>query len=82
MTTPESKSDEMLQQLVGKPALREDDAVPEGGIEGVDYVVVANEHAKGHRVLPPNSMMTMDYRPDRINYATDENFIITRVFKG
>ncbi|MEC7760406.1 MAG: I78 family peptidase inhibitor [Pseudomonadota bacterium] len=34
------------------------------------------------RVLEPGSVMTMDYRSDRLNIETDEAGIIVRVFCG
>lgn len=34
------------------------------------------------RVLPPNSIATMDYNPARLNIETDANGIITRVSCG
>lgn len=34
------------------------------------------------RVLPPNSMMTMDYRPDRLNVRVDHTMRVTGVNYG
>jgi len=34
------------------------------------------------RILPPNSMRTMDHNPQRINIDIDENNVITRVWCG
>ncbi len=38
--------------------------------------------SKDFRILGPDSMMTMDYREERINITLDENRICTRVFMG
>jgi len=34
------------------------------------------------RIIPPNSPVTMDHRPDRLNVETDANDIIQRVYCG
>jgi hypothetical protein len=34
------------------------------------------------RVLPPNSMVTMDFRPDRLNVHIDENRVIVSLNWG
>lgn len=34
------------------------------------------------RVLRPDSMMTMDYRPERINFEIGETGLIDRIFCG
>lgn len=34
------------------------------------------------RILPPNGVATMDYNPARLNIATDDRGIITRVSCG
>ncbi len=34
------------------------------------------------RIIGPNSMVTMDHRPDRVNVETDENDVITRIYCG
>ena len=34
------------------------------------------------RILHPDSMMTMDYRPDRVNIYVNEKNIITRITIG
>jgi hypothetical protein len=48
------------------------------GINGV----LESSLPKGTRVLPPNSQMTMDYRPDRLNLMTDEDYIVKSVSFG
>ena len=42
---------------------------------------VAAQDFSGHaavRILPPGSMVTMDYRPDRLNVEHDADGVITR----
>jgi hypothetical protein len=34
------------------------------------------------RVLPPDSMMTMDYRPDRLNVHLDAGNVVTSINFG
>ncbi|PCH66748.1 MAG: hypothetical protein COC12_12535 [Rhodobacteraceae bacterium] len=34
------------------------------------------------RIIPPNSPITQDYRPDRLNVDLDEGGIITRIWCG
>ncbi|WP_241557302.1 I78 family peptidase inhibitor [Croceibacterium ferulae] len=38
--------------------------------------------AENFRWAPPNSAMTMDYRPDRLTVAYDEQMAITRISCG
>ena len=38
--------------------------------------------SKDLRILEPGSMVTMDYRADRLNIDTDEAGIITKVYCG
>lgn len=40
------------------------------------------DHAGPVRVLAPDSMMTMDYRTDRLNVRTDDKGIVTAFFCG
>lgn len=47
----------------------------------VDEAAV-KKFAKSHRILGPNSAMTMDYRQDRINVETDDKGVVVRVFCG
>jgi hypothetical protein len=35
-----------------------------------------------YRILPPGSMMTMDYSPSRVNFELDENGVVKRIFCG
>jgi hypothetical protein len=34
------------------------------------------------RIIPPNSAITQDYRPDRLNVDLDEDGLITRIWCG
>lgn len=34
------------------------------------------------RILPPNSVMTQDFRPDRVNVNLDEAGVIVRIWCG
>ncbi len=34
------------------------------------------------RILSPNSVVTLDHRPDRLNVTHDEDGIITRIYCG
>ena len=34
------------------------------------------------RIIPPGARVTMDFRPDRINFDLDENGVVTRVRCG
>lgn len=34
------------------------------------------------RILPPNSVMTQDFRPDRVNVNLDEDGVIVRIWCG
>ncbi|WP_272003749.1 I78 family peptidase inhibitor [Roseovarius sp. ZX-A-9] len=35
-----------------------------------------------HRIIPPNSAVTLDHRPDRLNVDVDEGGVITRIWCG
>lgn len=46
---------------------------------------IAAQNFSGHaavRILPPGSMVTMDYRPDRLNIEHDASGAITRIACG
>lgn len=44
---------------------------------------VAGQSFEGeHRIIPPNSAVTMDYRAERLNIATDATGKITRIYCG
>jgi len=52
------------------------------GLSRAEAQARVDETGRPARILPPGSMMTMDYRPDRINVELDDNDIVTRVFCG
>lgn len=47
----------------------------------VDEAAV-KETGRVYRILPPNSVMTMDHNPERINVEHDDNKLVTRVWCG
>lgn len=49
---------------------------PEWTGQHVDTIDLSVLGDRPHRVLKPDSMMTMDYLPDRLNIKTDETGII------
>ena len=55
-----------LQHLLGTPFRDDDFASTKGPL----------------RVLPPNSAVTMDHRPDRLNVHMDEDDVIVRIACG
>lgn len=48
---------------------------PRGILDTVDF-------PDGTRILPPDSMATMDFKPDRLNVAIDGNAEVERVYCG
>lgn len=57
---------EDLQDLIGTPS------------SDVDFAALGVPL----RILPPGSMMTMDYRADRLNVELDQDGMITRLWCG
>ncbi|KAL0073239.1 hypothetical protein J3Q64DRAFT_1758406 [Phycomyces blakesleeanus] len=55
-------------KLVGKFILENDEATSLSSDEYVRH----SDLPQPNRVLPPNSIMTMDYRPDRLNIRIDK----------
>lgn len=49
---------------------------PDAGVLGLEKV------PKPFRLIEPNSMVTQDYRPERLNLYLDGNGVITRVTCG
>ncbi|ORX57595.1 hypothetical protein DM01DRAFT_1406133 [Hesseltinella vesiculosa] len=47
-----------------------------------DSVVRRNELPSLHRVLAPNSVCTMDYRPERLNIRVDDSNKVHAVYYG
>ncbi len=64
-------------QSDGAPACAYDDMVG----KKVDEVTL-KASGKIYRVLAPDSMMTMDHNPDRINVVHDKDMIVTKVWCG
>ncbi|KAI8081959.1 uncharacterized protein B0P05DRAFT_538790 [Gilbertella persicaria] len=65
-------------KLVGKVILKDD---VETTLSEGEYVRT-QDLPKLHRVLPPNSMATMDFRPDRLNVQVDHSMRCTGVNYG
>jgi hypothetical protein len=40
------------------------------------------KEAKALRIIPPNSAVTMDHRPDRLNVDIDDQGTVTRIWCG
>lgn len=59
---------------------------PDCGASYAHYLIGQNAHAlplPGNvRVIGPDTIVTFDYRPDRLNLATDNNGTITRAYCG
>lgn len=54
-----------------------------GGLIGRDATVLEGVLIlRQVRVLRPNSMMTMDYRAERLNFQVGEDGTLTRIFCG
>ena len=49
---------------------------------GQDQSALPDPLPNGTRVIPPNSAVTQDYRPDRLNIDLDGSGKITRVWCG
>ncbi|CDS06354.1 hypothetical protein LRAMOSA08882 [Lichtheimia ramosa] len=66
------------KKLMGKVVLKDNEETSLGAHE----VIREKDLPKPHRVLPPNGVMTMDYRPDRLNIFVDENRRVNNVNNG
>jgi hypothetical protein len=52
---------------------------------GTDYsqqTFAKNDLPKEHRVLKPDSMSTMDFKPDRLNIHVDDDGTVKKVSQG
>lgn len=49
---------------------------------GQQLEAVSDALPEGARILPPNSVMTQDHRPDRVNVNLDDKDVITRIWCG
>ena len=63
---PDSCGAETMQSFVGQP----------------ESVLMATSFAVPMRIIHPRDPVTMDLRPDRLNFDIDDNGIITRVRCG
>ncbi|TPX57641.1 hypothetical protein PhCBS80983_g03699 [Powellomyces hirtus] len=73
-----------FEHLVGKHFADDKskaDALVAKGIQK-DKIVTKADLPESHRVLPPNSMMTMDFRPERLNVEVDANNVVKKVTMG
>lgn len=52
------------------------------GLVGQDEVAARAVVPELARIIPPNSAVTQDFRPDRVNVDLDEKGIVTRVWCG
>ncbi|CAO3657162.1 unnamed protein product [Mucor hiemalis] len=65
-------------KLVGKVVLNDDEV----SSLGTDEAIRRKDLPTPHRVLAPNSMATMDFRPDRLNVRVDHTMRVTGVNYG
>ena len=49
---------------------------------GQDVSTVQAQLPEGARVIPPDSVVTQDYRPGRVNVDIDAGGLITRIWCG
>ncbi|CDH57895.1 predicted protein [Lichtheimia corymbifera JMRC:FSU:9682] len=70
--------DKWCKKLVGKIILKDNEETT----LGADEVVREKDLPKPNRVLLPNSPMTMDYRPNRLNVFLDENRRVVNLNNG
>ena len=63
--------DTQFQEFIGKPLNDE-----------IQEKIKKINNSSTSRILLPDSMMTMDYRQDRVNIYVNENKIITRITIG
>ncbi|KAI7882755.1 hypothetical protein K492DRAFT_127378 [Lichtheimia hyalospora FSU 10163] len=66
------------KKLVGKVVLKDNEETA----LGTDEVVREKDLPKPYRVIPPDSAVTMDYRPERLNIFVDSNFRVNTVGNG
>lgn len=52
------------------------------GLAGPEAEALASARGWRTRLLPPGAMMTMDYRPDRLNLYLDDAGTVTRAHPG
>ncbi|KAI7907895.1 uncharacterized protein BX663DRAFT_492325 [Cokeromyces recurvatus] len=64
--------------LIGKVILNDDE---ETALNAGEYIR-KKDLPNPHRVLPPNSVKTMDFRPERLNIRVDHTMRVTGVNYG
>ncbi|KAI9248832.1 hypothetical protein BDA99DRAFT_445938 [Phascolomyces articulosus] len=69
MNNNNNDCDGWRDKLVGKKILKDNEETALSS----DQFVRESELPKLRRVLPPNGVMTMDYRPERLNIHLDHN---------
>ncbi|KAG2196061.1 hypothetical protein INT47_008155 [Mucor saturninus] len=69
-------SEEWENKLKGKTLLLDDTETTLGAEE----VFWARDLPAGHRILPPGSIQTRDYRPDRLNVFVTEDYKVERAY--
>jgi hypothetical protein len=87
---PQENPEERLRRLQADERIRaagkEVPACNTDGWTGLKMEGVTLERAKAlgvpYRVLPPGSMTTQDYSPDRLNFDLDSNGAVTRAWCG
>ncbi|KAI8367642.1 uncharacterized protein BYT42DRAFT_504260 [Radiomyces spectabilis] len=75
---PDDDCDGWKQKLLGKTIVKNKDDVHANS----ENIFLEENLPTLHRVLPPNTMMTMDYRPDRLNVKVDKNMRVLGVHYG
>jgi hypothetical protein len=70
-------SDAEFSSWIGKTLVRKTEAQA-----AVDGVVLETTIPQPYRVLLPDSMMTMDFNPERINVHVDDSNKIQKVRRG
>lgn len=76
-----------MESLVGKVYIDDrseliDSRAPDSKQSDKQTEVRHSELPEGTRVIGPDTMVTMDYRPDRWNLHVDENNVVKKVKQG
>jgi len=79
----EAVPDESLETTAPEMPQLACDFAPWVGVKlGPDILKAVKDSGRPYRVLSPDSAMTMDFSPSRINFDVDQGGIITRVWCG